>query len=649
MSHRDLGKTMPRTCTAFLGGVLYRLCTALTLCTGILILPQQAHAQAIPATEEWWINAAGCSDFFQPNGFQSTPAAACAFCTSISNFTDANGCSGVFTEVGFSGTTCTQHETFSCPGGTPINTTGSSPAYSHSLCPNGYDTIVTAGSFPLCTPRVNPGSGQAPLGDNLGGPGPAGINNQGPMCPACGDAGEPINPSIGNEHLAETDYRSNSAFALEFTRYYNSNSAVATTNIGAQWRHTFDRSLVSQTTQVFGAGGSEEDFTTATLYRPDGKITIFSSTDGVTWTPVADHFGRLNASYNTSHVLTGWTYATADDHAETYNASGRLLSIRDRAGRTQTPSYNAQGQLFQVLDSFGRKLQLTYDANGRVHTLLDPANGQFVYGYDAAGNLHTVQYPDNTVRTYAYNEQNLTSATNLPHALTGIIDENNSRYASIGYDSSGRAQSSVLGGVANSFSILYPPTNSTNTTQVTDPLGQARNYFFSGTNGVWKITGFSSTGSEAACGGCALAAFVSYDANGFIQQKKDANGIATNYTIDSRGLEESRTEAYSTTVARTTTTSWETAFHLPHEVDEPGRKTVYTHDAATGNLLSTTITDTQTGVSRTTSYSSYNTLGEPQTIDGPRTDVSDITHYLYDAQGNLSQITDPLGESPRLL
>ena len=39
----------------------------------------------------------------------------------------------------------------------------------------------------------------------------------------------------------------------------------------------------------------------------------------------------------------------------------------------------------------------------------------------------------------------------------------------------------------------------------------------------------------------------------------------------------------------------------------------------------------------------YNAQGLVDTIDGPRTDVTDVTHYAYDAQGHLATVTDALG------
>lgn len=45
---------------------------------------------------------------------------------------------------------------------------------------------------------------------------------------------------------------------------------------------------------------------------------------------------------------------------------------------------------------------------------------------------------------------------------------------------------------------------------------------------------------------------------------------------------------------------------------------------------------------QTVSYT-YNDLGLVATIDGSRTDLSDITTFAYDVSGNLAQVTNALG------
>ncbi|WP_247263458.1 MULTISPECIES: RHS repeat domain-containing protein [Pseudomonas] len=49
-------------------------------------------------------------------------------------------------------------------------------------------------------------------------------------------------------------------------------------------------------------------------------------------------------------------------------------------------------------------------------------------------------------------------------------------------------------------------------------------------------------------------------------------------------------------------------------------------------------------VSATTLNYSYTALGQIATVGSPRTDVSDITRFAYDAQDNLTTITNALGQ-----
>ena len=68
---------------------------------------------------------------------------------------------------------------------------------------------------------------------------------------------------------------------------------------------------------------------------------------------------------------------------------------------------------------------------------------------------------------------------------------------------------------------------------------------------------------------------------------------------------------------------------MPTQIDEPNRRTAFTHDSS-GNVLTRTVTDLTVtpNVSRTWTYT-YNSFGQVLTEDGPRTDVSDVTTYTY--------------------
>lgn len=107
-------------------------------------------------------------------------------------------------------------------------------------------------------------------------------------------AGDPINASTGNKYLQDDDYTT-SAW-LTFRRFYSSNSAVNSTAMGTQWRHSFDRSL-----EMLGTTNSA-----ITMLRPDGMQEIFTKTNGVSVTDpnIAD---QLVENDNTQGVATSYT------------------------------------------------------------------------------------------------------------------------------------------------------------------------------------------------------------------------------------------------------------------------------------------------------------------------------------------------------
>ncbi len=135
------------------------------------------------------------------------------------------------------------------------------------------------------------------------------------------------------------------------------------------------------------------------------------------------------------------------------------------------------------------------------------------------------------------------------------------------------------------------------------------------------------------CPGCNGAnAIYLFDANGNVSSSTDFNGNKTTYTFDlARNLEISRTEAAGTTLARTTTTQWHPAFRLPTKITTPSgangvdEVTDLAYDAQ-GNLVQKTITS---GTAKRQWTTTYNARGQVLTVDGPRTDVADVTTYTY--------------------
>ncbi|MDZ4055752.1 MAG: DUF6531 domain-containing protein, partial [Polynucleobacter sp.] len=212
----------------------------------------------------------------------------------------------------------------------------------------------------------------------------------------------PIHISTGNKHLTERDYAASGIGNLNLVRFYNSQNNAARSTFGTAWRHDYDSYITPSfySSSKFVAGDAQ----TVLAVRPNGNAYAFT-VNGTTYTSQdPDVTDTLTAIIGSNGVVTGWTYrVTANNSVETYNATGKLVSIQDRAGQVLTLTYNA-GLLTQVADAFGRQLNFTYDAANRIATMTDPANGQYVYAYDANNNLASVTYPDLKTKTYLYNE-----------------------------------------------------------------------------------------------------------------------------------------------------------------------------------------------------------------------------------------------------
>jgi YD repeat-containing protein len=461
--------------------------------------------------------------------------------------------------------------------------------------------------------------------------------------------GNPINHGNGNKRQLESDYFGAGSVNLSLQRTYNGNS-IRNGRYGVRWSSNYERMILLNAVYP----------NNASVARGDGKELGFVLNNG-SYQPDGDITDKLTRQVDSAGNTTGWQYLVAADQSlENYDAGGKLLSITGRAGLVQTLSYSdastattiapQAGLLVRVSDSFGHQLNFVYDNNSRVSQMADPAGGIIAYSYDSANRLSTITYPDGKVRTYVYDEAAYTGGTDLPTVLTGITDENGSRFATFNYNSTGKAISTEHAGGVEKYSVAYPQPGSQST--VTDPLGSVRTYTFQTIQNTIRNTGLSQPGGA----GCSAAASnLTYDANGNVATSTDFNGTTTTYSYDlTRNLETSRVEASGTAQARTITTAWHATYRAPLTTAEPKLLTTYTYDAS-GNLLSKTVqatadttgaqglSPTLVGTARVWSYT-YNNVGQVLTAIGPRTDVVDKTTYTYDTSGNLSMITNAVGQ-----
>lgn len=437
--------------------------------------------------------------------------------------------------------------------------------------------------------------------------------------------GEPSDAATGNEFQLDTDYRYPSG-VLSFTRAYNSLNSVDN-GLGYGWVSSFGKYLALNGTSL-------------TIYKADGSGEPFTNTGGV-WQ------GDADTKLTLTQDATGYTVSYQDGSSDHYDLTGRLLTEADRVGQVTTLSYDSNDHLSSVTGPFGHSLSFAYDSTGRLVSFADPSGHVTQYGYDSNGNLISVTYPDGTGKQYSYTD------SSFPHSLTGIayVDASGAvtPFLSFAYDSAGKVSTNTMAGGQQHFDLSY---DSDTQTTVTDAAGNQDVLTFQTQLGVKNL----------------LSKIVQADGKGLTQQfdtrnnlisRTNADGQTTQYAYDDQNRLTSMTEAAGTPQSRTQTYQYLAGgLNLPSEIDQPSvcssatQRTAITYDSHHNPLTvtETGYTPSCSALTRTLSLG-YNSAGQITQIDGPRTDVSDITTLSYNdcqsggACGHLKSITDALGHT----
>lgn len=435
-----------------------------------------------------------------------------------------------------------------------------------------------------------------------------------------------INFGTGNKYLSATDAKlTGPGGSLSFSRTYNSQSDT-TGALGYGWSTTFTERLTIETTVI-------------NLVQESGRYIAFKNDGSGNWINETGKKRVITAN------ASGYQLKEANGTIRQFNSSGNLLSITDRNNNSRTYTY-VSNVLTSISDNFGHSLNFTY-TSGKL-TGVSSSLGTWTYAYQN-DNLIQVTKPDNATIQYIYDDPN------GAHNLTGVIDESGTRVLTVTYDNQDRVTSSAKADNADKVTITYP---SYIVREVTNSLGVKTTYNLEIMKGVAMVGTMTGPGCTS-CGGNADTKYV-YNSRSQITESTDAKGMKTTYTYDASGNTTSVTKAFGTPLATTTTTTYDPATNkvatvTKKSVANPGQSTVTTMTYDThGNLLS----QQQQGFSEsnpitsTTQYT-YTSYGQIATIDGPRSDVSDMVTFTYypneagqgNNRGNLHTVTNSLGHT----
>ncbi|QWP77213.1 RHS repeat protein [Lysobacter sp. K5869] len=476
-------------------------------------------------------------------------------------------------------------------------------------------------------------------------------------CDKCSLVGNPIDFSTGDKYQAETDL---DLGWISFTRYYHSAGSAATSGFGEGWSHSHDTRLALSTDSPPSNIG---------LIQANGSNLPFHKFEGY-YEAVDGSGDRIIASGSNWLLHRG-------DRTLTFNADGMLTEDRGDDGLALTYEYDVVKRLATIRHSTGRSLVLTYDGQSAVapvHSLSVGGQVKAEYTYNSNGQVQTAVYVAGGKRTYHYED------IRFPTHLTGISDDFDRRFSTYGYDDQGRGVSSVHAGGVDSTTVVY---SSTGGASITDALGHVTTYGLDGAGSTDKPR--KAGGVEDNRGTIQRSYFSdSVDFRRRLSSVTDLRGIRTDYVYSeandtitgalSRTL--TMTEAVGTADQRISTATTDVASNRPLVSRVGNRETRIARNARL-QPISVSVRDTETNEARTTSYSYCEAgdiaaanstcpiLGLLKSVDGPRTDIADVTTFEYYGsddstcvatpelctyrKGDLRKATDALGHVTQVL
>lgn len=290
--------------------------------------------------------------------------------------------------------------------------------------------------------------------------------------------------------------------------------------LGGGWRFEFE-------TYASASSGLSTATTTVRFVRPNGLVRYFRLV-GNALVGDGDETGVASQVLSGSTVV-GYQYQTSSDRLETYAIDGRLQSL-SLHGKTNHFTYDSAGRLTEIEGYAGRKILFFYaGASPSVSTITLPDGATIDYTYNEHGNITSVTYPTNQVRRYEY------QSNYQPFKLARIIDEDNSTFATYGYNAYDQAVSTEHAGGVNRYAITDLGGMRF---RIQGPLGDLHEQTYQLVAGKYRQTDLT-----AKCPSCGPFRKRFPDAvTGLVTRTVDFREGVTDFQYGTRGLETLRRE-----------------------------------------------------------------------------------------------------------
>ncbi|GHE30767.1 type IV secretion protein Rhs [Vulcaniibacterium thermophilum] len=431
------------------------------------------------------------------------------------------------------------------------------------------------------------------------------------LCDPCDYKGNPIGVATGDKKQVERDV---TLPWIAFERTYHSVAPVVQSGLGAHWTHNFNFRL------FFG----RSDYS---VQLADGSLLPFRS--------VAGGYESIDGA-NSRFVLKDNKYVLYHNGDVIVFSGGRAEQIERRDGTRLALIYDQFDRLSRIDHSGGRSLEFAYEGpspseRSRIKRLSSGGAILAEYMYDEHGRLTAVIFPDGTSRQYRYDN------TSFFDHLTAIEGEGGNGSTEYVYDSNGSAVSTRRGGLLVGHVDRYPDGRA----GFTDSNGMTTLFEYTGGQEYRKpVASTDASGTQTY-----EYAPASSDFRRRLIRTVDRRGTETRYQYSEHAVDgvslrvKTTVEAFGTASQRVVEEARELQTNrLVRRRNGGGSELRYTYNTA-GQVLESAHVDLASDTARSVRYAYCDQAGVDAgtcplvglltSIDGPCTDVSDVTTYTY--------------------